>query len=383
MLGSEMLDVVIGLVFVYLLLSLICSALKEGLESLLNKRAVDLERGLRTLLNDWEPKGLVFDLLKHPLINGLLPGDEERTTVSTSRRFFSKSPAYIHAHNFALALMDVVRPAKPEQYSGAALASVSAPAGGTSLDTVAAAALPVGGAAAAIPPPNPFQDLRTSINQIKNNEEVKRALLTLVDAAGGDVAKARANIETWFNSAMDRVSGLYKRWTQYVIFALGLLATVAVNADTLAIFKSLSQDRKLRQAVVGAAESRAQEESKKPAAAEKSKPKLGGATDQKPPAEKDVNNAEQMLHGLAPGELDRLRELMAIEGGGLPLGWNLTDSRTIPTHAGAWPMKLLGWLLTTFAISVGAPFWFDVLSKIIQVRAALKPRDQGARPGGQ
>ena len=45
------------------------------------------------------------------------------------------------------------------------------------------------------------------------------------------------------------------------------------------------------------------------------------------------------------------------------------------------PTKALGLLLTAFAISQGAPFWFDLLNKIIVIRSTVKPREKsGEQP---
>src|SRR5580692_7422161 len=105
MFGSTMLEVAIGLVFIYLLLSLVCSAAKEGLEAFMKKRAIDLERGIRELLDDPEGTRLVKKLYEHPLIDGLFRGnfDSEK-----GGRFWSRLPSYIPAPNFAVALIDVV-----------------------------------------------------------------------------------------------------------------------------------------------------------------------------------------------------------------------------------------------------------------------------------
>ncbi len=35
----------------------------------------------------------------------------------------------------------------------------------------------------------------------------------------------------------------------------------------------------------------------------------------------------------------------------------------------------LGWILTAVAISMGAPFWFDMLNKVVAVRSSVKPQD--------
>ncbi len=68
MLSLEMLNVAIGVIFIYLLLSLICSALNEFIEAKLKLRAVDLEQGIRELLND--PNGATFakKIYNHPLV---------------------------------------------------------------------------------------------------------------------------------------------------------------------------------------------------------------------------------------------------------------------------------------------------------------------------
>ncbi len=114
MLGLEMLDVAIGIIFIYLLISLICSAINELIESFLKKRAKDLERGIRELLNDNPDtndaakrlSGITQLLYEHPLISGLYRGP-----------YISKGkdlPSYIPARNFALALLELTISGKLE-----------------------------------------------------------------------------------------------------------------------------------------------------------------------------------------------------------------------------------------------------------------------------
>src|SRR5690348_10827407 len=69
--GLDILEIAIGLSLVYLLLSLICSAVSEGLETILKNRSRDLERGLREMLSDDDGSKLVNLLYNHPLIQGL------------------------------------------------------------------------------------------------------------------------------------------------------------------------------------------------------------------------------------------------------------------------------------------------------------------------
>jgi hypothetical protein len=286
-------------VFIYLLFSLVCSAAKEGLEALMKKRAIDLERGIRELLNDPDGTDMAAKLYRHPLIDGLFQGTFE---TEKGGRLWSNLPSYIPSHNFALALIDVIHGAQPN---------------------VAA---------------QPLQALRNGIEVIPN-AQVKRALQTLVTAAGDDIERARVNIETWFNNGMDRVSGWYKRWAQSVIFVLGLLLVGILNADTIAIANNLAQDPSVRQALVAAAE-----ESVK----------------------KQTQDAKGGFQGLTT-TIDQMRHL------GLAIGWDPDDPRRWPgTSFWDWFMKAIGLLVTALAISLGAPFWFDVLNKFMFARSAKK-----------
>jgi hypothetical protein len=354
MFGSDTLDVAIGVVFVYLLLSLICSSLKELIEAMLKKRARDLEQGIRQLLGN--DGGLVWKLYNHPLIDGRFQGppptpaaaaDAAKPTESGQTEKLPTS--YIPPRNFALALMDVIRPAAQNRPSGAAFA-VAAAALTSGDETDEAPAPQLGGS-----PTKAFLDLRKSIEEIQN-PAVRQALLTLMDAAGGDIEQARANIESWFDRAMERVSGAYKRWSQFIIFVLALLVTLAANADTLAMVNGLSGDRKMREALVNAA-------TQVTAAQEKLKNQQAGAAgDVRPSAERLRENVEE------------LQKLRATAGGGLPVGWRTADFWQEVRQG--LPLNLVGWLLTVVAISLGAPFWFDLLNRFMNVRAAHKPRDQ-------
>src|SRR5258706_6537829 len=117
----------------------------------------------------------------------------------------------------------------------------------------AAAPPPAVAAAAPVVLPNPLEPLRNALQNFPY-PEVRAALLPLVDAAGNDAAKARQNIEDWFNSSMDRVSGWYKRRAQVMLLVIGLIVTMGVNADSIIVAKRLASDRALRESVVAAAD---------------------------------------------------------------------------------------------------------------------------------
>ena len=221
MLGSDTLEIAIGLIFVYLVLSLICSAINELIEGLLNARAANLERGLA----DPAGTGLVKAIYEHPLIHGLFKGTYDPAKTKKGMWTRRKLPSYLPPRNFALALMDAVLPATPMTASGAS-------------SSLAAAAIPPSPAGG----PPVVAALRTAIGGLPNTD-VQRALLTLLDAAGGDIGRVRQNIEAWYNSAMDRVAGRYKRRTQFILLGLGMVVAVGMNADTITIARSLSVDK--------------------------------------------------------------------------------------------------------------------------------------------
>jgi hypothetical protein len=318
MFGSNILDVAIGLVFVFLFLSLICSALNELLESLLKNRGRDLERGIRELLGDREGAGLAKALYMHPLISALYRGEYEAGG--------KQLPSYIPARNFALALMDVVLPA--ERPRGAAVAT---PAAETSPPKVGMVGT------------GDFALFRDAIGKLAN-PHVQRALMTLVEAAGNDARKTRESIELWYNGAMDRVSGWYKRRVQTIILLLGLSLAAGLNVDSITVVKSLSVDKALRDSLVAAT----QEYAKK-----------------QPSADLPDRPVERVQANLA-----------AIERLGLPIGWPRDDPRLVPSDVRGWGLKVVGWLLTACAVSLGAPFWFDLLNKIILVRSSVKPKEK-------
>jgi hypothetical protein len=329
MFNSGILDVAIGLVFIFLLLSLICSAFNEMIETRLKWRATHLEQGIRELLNDPKGSGLANKIYNHPLVYGLFKGAYDPQKIKWRCLKSSNLPSYIPSRNFALVLMDIILPANQTRVSGAVGATVPTPA---------APASPSGGGT----PPYSVQLLRNNITSIQN-PKVEQALMTLVDAAGNDISKARENIEGWYDNAMERVGGWYKRRSQWIVLVVGLAVAITINADTITIAKSLSYDTAMRNSLVAAA----QEYAKAPQTVGK--------------------------EGKAPEVKvkDNLKEIQKL---GLPIGWNVDDERTVPAkELGAWLLKLLGWLLTAMAISLGAPFWFDLLNKFMNARSTLKP----------
>jgi hypothetical protein len=311
MFGSQVLDVIVGLVFVYLLLSIICTAANEMIAAMFSLRARSLAKGIANLLADNRIAGLNKLFYEHPLIKGLSKG--------------SSKPSYIPPHTFALAFLDGIAPAKSD---GAAVMS----------------------------------EIKAAVNGLPSDSELKRVLLVLLQQAGGDFTKLHVGIETWFNDAMSRVSGWYKRKAQVIILILAILVTGLTNADTVQIVKNLSGNPALRAAIVAQAQdyikqhpgSAASQPEEKPGPSAPSTADGGSSPEavQPPPATAD-GPKETMAQ--AVGNLQQL---------GIPLGWQATPKKE------EWLNKIIGLLLTIFAVSLGAPFWFDILNKVIRIRSS-------------
>jgi len=320
MAGLEIVDVALGLTLVYLLLASICSLLRERFEAVLKTRAVNLERGIREMLQDTDGTGLAKQLYDHPLIDGLFQGNYDpalivrKTGLMPSR---TALPSYIPARNFAVALLDVVG-RQPAYASGAAAEAIAT--GPLSLDLIRNAAV------------------------LLDNATVQRMMLSAIDTSKGELDRAQANLEAWFNSAMDRLSGQYRRRSQLWILILSLIVSVAVNANTLTIIERLSADPALRQTLVEQA--------------------------QQTTASADAGSPASQLNEM-----------------GLPLGWaegwpgpGGNPQAKVPDAGAGWGWlwyyllhPIIGLLLTAFAVSLGAPFWFDALNKFIAMRSTFKP----------
>jgi hypothetical protein len=201
--------------FVYLLLSLLCSAVGEYIEAKLNSRAKYLQQGIRLLLNETDGTGI--DLAERLYSHGLVP---------PLYRNAAKLPSYIPSRTFALAFWNMAT---------SAAADAQAPAGNVGVTS-------------------DLKRIREAVETQIPNQELKTALLTLIDEANGDLARARRNVEDWYDAMMDRVSGWYKRRTAVIMLVLGFVVAAAVNADTISLAKALARDGALRRSIAGAAE---------------------------------------------------------------------------------------------------------------------------------
>ncbi|MFN6992892.1 MAG: hypothetical protein ACK4PH_01740, partial [Aquincola tertiaricarbonis] len=193
-----------------------------------------------------------------------------------------------------------------------------------------------------------------------SSPHLRRAVLSALDHGGQDLEAVRKNVEDWFDGAMDRAAGWYKRRTQAVLFAIGLLCALLLNVDALHVMNRMNVDKKLRDAVV----------------AQAAQVQAPDAAASGPPGER----------------IERLRT--QLEATGMPIGWNYREATWLPVPVqlcgsaaatdspcdspdlGKLVRAVFGWLLTALAVMLGAPFWFDVLNKLMVIRSTVKPKEK-------
>jgi hypothetical protein len=378
MFQNAALDVAIGLVLMYLMLSLLCTVINEYIATKLKIRANTLADALQKMLDDPTLRGAFY---KNGLIlsNAHATATGAQTVVSAvasgaeSLKSLVSTPA-LPAPAPAAAPAPAGGPAVP---AGTATPAIDPKANHPSYlsgRTVALALLGSLDTQKAVPA---FGDLKAAVETMQPSS-VRDALLAALTEAQGDMDKLRMSVATWFDDSMERLSGAYKRKLQWISMLIGLVVAIAFNADSFKVGTTLWNDPALRASMVEVA--------------------TEAAKKAQPPAGQDVN--EEKLRKQIQQTQDSLR--------GLPIGWSCPVPSAAPVPPAAQPgsgqaapspapaqsvgkvekssgacfgeswwdtlVKLLGWLLTAAALSLGAPFWFDLLNKFINLRGA------GAKP---
>jgi hypothetical protein len=285
--GGATLDVAVGLVLMYLMLALVGTVVNEYIATLANLRAKTLESALTKIIDDRVLRGDFYD-------SGVIAGAKDAVGGHVS---------YLSSRDFATAVLNSLDPTKP---------------------------VPI------------FADVKQSI-QLMADSNIRDVLLAHVATADDDVEKLRDDIAAWFDGAMDRISGVYKRYLKYISLGVGVAIAILFNADSVHVGSMLWQDTSLRSQMVKAAM---------------------GIDGPKPlPASSAAEGAEDLSK--VKGAFDNAEATLKP----LPIGWSDTRASDLGSFAW-WPLHIFGWLLTGLAVSLGAPFWFDILTKVMNVRGA-------------
>ncbi len=180
------------------------------------------------------------------------------------------------------------------------------------------------------------------------------------------LAKARKGVEKWFDDSMDRVSGVFKRYSQSMALLIGFLVALILNVDSINLTLYLWREPSVRAILVQ------------------------NASHFQLPQGEMQSNPEQALQDFRD----------EFSGLSLPVGWVINDSKgkaisdvncqlfpgdkqafgipVIGTSKCVAPpqsnnqtnilLKLGGIFITALAARQGAPFWFDILKRVVNLR---------------
>lgn len=449
MLNSPILDVTIGLVFVFLMYSLLITSINEAIASTFALRARMLKNAItermlsdvsttgrwtsiwngfvslwaeiaKIIFGSWgkekKEKKLGDKFYDHPLIRN----------YSSSRVY--PTPSYIPNSDFSNVLVDVLKQEFENRKSEIVAYKYKHQ---TTEDTENSI----------------LQYLEYSPDMVKIKEVIEyygrsfaephlAVTNPIIDKAAWEVVRMHlnssdydfdkfiTNLENWFDNTMDRVSGWYKRQTQFILFFLGLFFAIMFNVDSIGLANKLSTNTDLRKLLVEEAisfqnryETSTDETPKDISTApsridslEREKRKLDST---------GLTNYQQKVDAvmkLKKEEIDSINSLLALGWGDygmkrdsaekLEAYFKKCDCDTLTDAAERQKLleqlyrerwfkykvsyviceafqgrRLIGFLLTAFALSLGAPFWFDMLNKVIKLRSAGVKEGSSSREG--
>jgi hypothetical protein len=344
MFNSPILDLAIALSFTYFILGLIVSTVNEAIQARLGKRAKFLRDGITYLFahtnSNWEE--LADRIYKSPHIISL---KDKR----------DGDPSYIPPGNFALALIDLLKDTVVRDVNGNKINEI---VGLANMNTIRAKL--------------------TDPNGVIQGQ-AREALLSLFERANGDLNQFQKNIEAYFNAAMDRTTGWYKRHAQKWVFGLSVITALVLNVDTIKIAKTLWENPEgLKKSADQISQDVKNIKEKDGTYVIQSGNKTETiTTDTVNSAGKPIKTTVTKVTGLA----DYLKSAQ------IPMGWHgsfrdevfgtiSVSGCSILDGFLSFLLKLGGISLTAFALLAGSPFWFDMLNKLVNVRNTGKRPDE-------
>jgi hypothetical protein len=414
MTGVVAIDVTIGLIFVYLLYSLFATIICEIIANYLGLRARNLRESIIRLLedelagSDWKMLNIFYSL-KMGLIHlfrkpggGLVSKFYEQPTIKyLARDKFFSSPSYISPANFSKALIDIL---------------LENGDGDDDLVKIKNALIT-----------NQGKPVWLNGNGNERYDQTFRHIDTLVREAQGDLVKFRILVERWYDDTMERSVGWYKQKIQFVLLLIGLFIAIIFNVSTIRIVNKLSKDDRSREELVKMATAYLEnhkDASQTPTHAKDEEKRIDSLFKVKKELEADIASANSIVglgwdvprklkvekslradvtaipvwikkedtyervHLVIPPKTDTtlVRQMIRTSDDGF-LNWiyRVTGAEEKFVYAKdfdtdhiklskwkAFKLNFWGYLLTAFAISLGSPFWFDLLNKLVQLRGSVQ-----------
>ena len=306
MLDSPMIDVALGLILFFLVMSLSVMAAQEWVSSVLKLKGKNLREGIENLVgNEISEKIYNHSLMKTMGTKSLIHKIKSRIFKWKGKKVSDETPrpSYLNSNYFAKILIDVID---------------------TNRDV--------------------FKEEKTEIQELTkkiSNPQIQKVFQLLNIKAGEGIEAIEGKISGWFDAGMDRVAGLYKRKAQLCSFIISFVLVIGLNANAIIIAQELWDNDDLRAQTTAIIDQIEKDNS----------PSL---------------NKSELLNEINKAKID------------FPLGWKNEKF----TWSFYWLFQaIIGWFITIAAISLGAPFWFDLLRKVSNIRKSLKA--EGSVPNSQ
>lgn len=439
MTGIAILDVAIGLVLVYLLLGLLCMLASEWISQARRLRARTLRRGIETLLNDTKYKRVTDNLYRHPLLAGMRQGEREPSYIPGTlfaKAFLAETEKKLAAIGNDLSpgsfigdidrIVEKYEHLKIEVYKKGQIVAQRLNEARQVLEQLRQRerSLRKGGAADV--------EVATAENQLSTGEEVGRnaqreyddyvrdylgytgtleeklaqldaeqycyrdiaeVLKSFVGATGSTLVELETHLARWYDAAMTRVSGWYRRKLAAIALAAAAAAALLFNADTIGMARTIWFDGEIRDVIRRAADVTAQRCSLQeiragdnPACSidvlvqtieARRRLPVGWYADAMPIARAVCPEGDTMRR--TRDEAARLtedRSRQADERAAARARLERAETHlalACAPRAGDYALWVAGILLSIVAIWFSALFWFDVLKRFMTLRGAGAP----------
>lgn len=336
-------EVVISLALVYFVISTAISGVLEALNKWLNKRGKFLQHAIEKTLNDPQNKNWGDLLYNHPVVDGL-------------KKDYKSLPSYISSDLFSTGIIDViVNESKKTEVINSKPGEVEI--------------------IEKLPHDNIFDNFKEGLKSLKHSD-FKVLMNSLTNESSGFI-DLKETIAKWFDDYMDRASGWFKwKMKKYTLY-LSIVVTVFFNIDSIDIIKTIWHSDRTRLELVNKATITIWEQNNLKNAESNFNSFAEGDT-----VQADTLSIQAHLKELTE-TLDTIPSFLGYYE--LPFGWeskadfgngnmkNIEYAGDILRSISL--MRILGWLLTILALSLGAPFWFNLMNTFVNMRNAGKKPD--------
>lgn len=382
-LNNSIIGTILAIMLIYALLSILVSLLLEGWNQFKKTRAKNLKDAIKTMVDGQEGSSLVEKFYNHYMISGASKETSDAKN-SDDDDIGEKPITYISERLFTQVFTDIIGDLRNDKQK--------ANSDGKS----------------------EMEIIKEGIENIVGNDRLKELLDSFYRKADGKLEKFEELVMEWFNEFMGRVSGWYKSAQRYKLFIAGLIIAIGLNVDSIFLFNVISKNDTLRNELTKVAENVADGYGQLDSIQKQDPSELLKVTktgieqiidstkvrDQVVDSAK-LNNYILRLEAIA-GKLDSVEQkkydqtkeaLALVSDLSIPIGWKEdraplswflseeanedTDQKSVLKEyidgrnvLGFWNVVLyvLGILISAFSLSFGAPFWFDMLSKLVNLR---------------